>query len=180
MGDFFSCTKSWNGIFLWNSQPSLWIGWMFPEMIIETNGCFYTYLPIVCFLLSDPGHEVWCLDPLTGNTGPKWRSMTLSLPGLTSPRPSLPRCVYLQVWVWLSQKWKLAAVPAWTKCVHLHGLVGRNASPLRPDNTVSTQEKIDSANHCLSSGRGWYLKNLANFIMTQLLSQYFSHPADST
>lgn len=44
-------------------------------------------------LLLDPGHEVWCLDPLTGNTGPKWRSMTLSLPGLTSPRPSLPRCV---------------------------------------------------------------------------------------
>lgn len=44
-------------------------------------------------LLLDPGHEVWCLNPLTGNTGPKWRSMTLSLPGLTSPHPSLPRYV---------------------------------------------------------------------------------------
>lgn len=36
------------------------------------------------------GHEVWCLHPLTGDTGPKWRSMTLFLPGLTSPHLSPP------------------------------------------------------------------------------------------
>lgn len=80
-------------------QASLRIRSMFSKMTFLRNRCFYAYIPIVWFCLSDPGHEVWCLDPLTGNTGPKWRSMTLSLPGLTSPHPSLPRCVYLQVWV---------------------------------------------------------------------------------
>ena len=58
----------------------------FSTLIIEN------VFPCCSCLSLDPGHEVWCLDPLTGNTGPKWRSMTLSLPGLTSPRPSLPRC----------------------------------------------------------------------------------------
>lgn len=71
------------------------------------------------FLLLDPGHEVWCLDPLTGNTGPKWRSMTLSLPGLTSPRPSLPRCVYVcvhRVCIWVCAVWlreKMGIEIAW-------------------------------------------------------------------
>lgn len=44
---------------------------------------------VACIVSS--GHEVWCLHPLTGDTGPKWRSMTLFLPGLTSPRLSPPR-----------------------------------------------------------------------------------------
>lgn len=38
----------------------------------------------------DPGHEVWCLILLKGDTGPKWRSMTLFLPGLTSQHHSQP------------------------------------------------------------------------------------------
>lgn len=57
--------------------------WLWNVIFALMTWCF--------FCIFSSGHEVWCLHPLTGDTGPKWRSMTLFLPGLTSPRLSPPR-----------------------------------------------------------------------------------------
>lgn len=53
------------------------------EVWIRWQGMFFSF--------TDPGHEVWCLILLKGDTGPKWRSMTLFLPGLISQHHSQPR-----------------------------------------------------------------------------------------